>query len=97
MIAAGSKIAQDVPPYSMVAGDRARLVGPNTIGLERRGFSAETIAALKRAFRTLFYSKQLRADAIKQVLEQDGAIAEVRRLIDFINCSERGVVGRDAE
>ena len=97
MIAAGSKIAQDVPPYSMVAGDRARLVGPNTIGLERRGFSAETIAALKRAFRTLYYSKQLCADAIKQVLEQDGAIAEVRRLIDFINCSERGVVGRDAE
>lgn len=98
MIAAGSKIAQDVPPYSMVAGvDRARLVGPNTIGLERRGFSAETIAALKRAFRTLFYSKLLRTDAIKQVLEQDGTVAEVRRLIDFINRSERGVVGRDAE
>ncbi|HEY2664144.1 MAG TPA: acyl-ACP--UDP-N-acetylglucosamine O-acyltransferase [Candidatus Binataceae bacterium] len=97
MIAAGSKIAQDVPPYSMVAGDRARLVGPNTIGLERRGFSAETIGALKRAFRTLFYSKLLRADAVKQVLEQDGAVAEVRRLLDFISRSERGVVGRDAE
>jgi UDP-N-acetylglucosamine acyltransferase len=97
MIAAGSKVAQDVPPYSMVAGDRARLIGPNTVGLERRGFNPETIAALKRSFRTLFYAKLLRADAIKQVLDQDGGIAEVRRLIDFINNSERGVVGRDAE
>ena len=42
MLAAGSKVAQDVPPYSMVAGDRARLVGINAVGLERRGFSPES-------------------------------------------------------
>lgn len=96
MIAAGSKVAQDVPPYSMVAGtERARLIGPNTVGLERRGFTPEALAALKRAFRTLFYSKLLRADAIKEVIEQDGSIPEVRRLVDFINGSERGVVGRE--
>lgn len=96
MIAAGSKVAQDVPPYAMVAGtERARLVGPNTVGLERRGFTPEAVAALKRAFRTLFYSKLLRADAIKEVIEQDGSIPEVRRLVDFINGSERGVVGRE--
>ena len=47
MLAAGSKVAQDVPPYSMVAGDRARLVGINAVGLERRGFSPEVIAALR--------------------------------------------------
>jgi UDP-N-acetylglucosamine acyltransferase len=97
MLAAGSKVAQDVPPYAEVAGDRARLVGVHEIGLRRRGFSAETIGALKRAFRTLFYSKVLRADAIEQVLDSDGKIAEVRRLIDFISNSERGVVGRERE
>lgn len=96
-VAAGSKIAQDVPPYSMVAGDRARLVGVNTAGLERRGFSAGTITALKNAFRTLFYGKLLREDAIKQVLAEDGDIPEVRRLIDFIANSQRGVVGRDRD
>ena len=42
-----SKVAQDVPPYAMVAGDRARLVGVNATGLERRGFAPETIIALK--------------------------------------------------
>jgi UDP-N-acetylglucosamine acyltransferase len=98
IVAAGSKVAQDVPPYSMVAGgDRARLVGVNSLGLERRGFSPATIAALKGAFRTLFYSKLLREDAIAEVRATHGSFAEVCRLIDFITTSPRGVVGRDRE
>ncbi|MHB8382650.1 MAG: acyl-ACP--UDP-N-acetylglucosamine O-acyltransferase [Candidatus Binataceae bacterium] len=96
-LAAGAKAAQDVPPYTMVAGDRARLVGINVIGLQRRGFSAETIAALKAAVRTLFYSRLLREDAIAQVREQHGGVPEVRRMVDFIAASERGVVGRARE
>jgi len=96
-VAAGSKVAQDVPPFAMVAGDRARLVGVNATGLERRGFTPAAVAALKRAFRTLFYGKLLRDDAIRQVLAESGEIAEVRRLIDFIAHSERGVVGRDRD
>lgn len=97
IVAAGSKVAQDVPPYSMVAGDRARLVGVNMIGLERRGFAPETIAALKAAFRTLFYGKLLRDDAIKEILARDGDLAEIRRLVDFIANSPRGIVGRDRD
>jgi UDP-N-acetylglucosamine acyltransferase len=96
-VAAGSKVAQDVPPYAMVAGDRARLVGVNTTGLERRGFPPATITALKNAFRTLFYGKLLRDEAIRQVLGAQGHSAEVRRLIEFITQSERGVVGRDRD
>jgi UDP-N-acetylglucosamine acyltransferase len=96
-VAAGSKIAQDVPPYAMVAGDRARLVGVNTTGLERRGFSAESIAAVKAAFRTIFYGKLLREEAIRQVRDEQGEFAEVRLLLDFIATSERGIVGRDRD
>lgn len=97
-LAAGSKLAQDVPPFTMVAGtERARLAGINEIGLERRGFPAETIAALKSAIRTLFYSKLLREDAIKCVLDEHGKMPEIRRLIDFITSSERGVVGRERD
>ena len=94
MLAAGAMVAQDVPPYALVAGDRARLVGVHTVGLKRRGFPTEAIAALKRAFGTLFYSKLLRDDAIAQVLARDGSMPEVRRLIDFISGSKRGVVSR---
>lgn len=96
-VAGGSKIAQDVPPYAMVAGDRARLIGVNTTGLERRGFSAAAIGAIKGAFRTLFYGKLLRDEAIRQVIAEYGQMPEVRRLVDFITGSERGVVGRDRE
>jgi UDP-N-acetylglucosamine acyltransferase len=96
-IAAGSKISQDVPPYAMVAGDRARLVGVNTTGLERRGVDPETVGAIKSAYRTLFYGKLLRDAAIRQILDEFGHLAEVRRLIEFIVKSERGVVGRDRE
>jgi len=96
-VAAGSKIAQDVPPFAMVAGDRARVVGVNSTGLERRGFSPEVIAAIKSAFRTLFYRKLLREEALKRVLEEDGGFPEVRRLVDFIAHSDRGIVSRDRE
>ena len=96
-VAAGSKIAQDVPPYAMVAGDRARLVGVNTTGLERRGFSAEAIAGVKAAFRTIFYGKLLREEAMRQVRDEQGEFAEVRLLLDFIANSERGIVGRDRD
>ncbi|HXM88568.1 MAG TPA: hypothetical protein VN916_03890, partial [Candidatus Acidoferrum sp.] len=66
-------------------------------GLQRRGFKPETIAALKSAIRTLFFSKLLREDAIKQALDDHGKVAEVRRLVDFIVNSKRGVVGRERE
>lgn len=97
MLAAGSKVAQDVPPFAMVRGDRARLVGINTVGLERRNFDAATVAAIKRTFRTLFYSRLLREQAIAKVLEQDGDIAEIRRIVDFLQSSARGVVSRSRE
>jgi UDP-N-acetylglucosamine acyltransferase len=97
MLAAGAMVSQDVPPYAMVAGDRARLVGVNSVGLERRGFSADVIAKLRASFRTIFYSNLLRSDALAQVRERDGAVPEVRRLLDFIAGSQRGVVSRDRE
>ncbi len=94
LVAAGAKVSQDVPPYATVAGDRARIIGLNSVGLERRGFSTQTIGALKRSFRTLFYSNSLREDAIRRVLDEGGALPEVRRLVEFINSSQRGVTGR---
>ena len=97
-LAAGALAAQDVPPYVMVAGaERARLVGINEIGLQRRGFAPETIKALKSATRTIFYSRLPREDALKKVLDQLGGFPEVRRLVDFIASSERGVVRRERE
>ncbi len=97
MVSAGAKVSQDVPPYSMVAGDRARLVWVNTVGLRRRGFDRETISAIERTYRKLFYSGLLRDDAIKEIVAEDGGVPEVRRVLDFIAASRRGVVGRERD
>jgi UDP-N-acetylglucosamine acyltransferase len=98
IVAAGSKLALDVPPFTMVAGaERARLVGINEIGLARREFAPDTIAALKSAVRTIFYSKLRREEALAQVLAEHGTRPEIRRLVSFINESKRGVVGRERD
>jgi len=96
-LAAGAKVERDVPPYARVAGDRAHLVGVNVVGLQRRGFAPETIAMLKAAMRTLFYSKLAREEAVEKVLGEYGDVAEVRRLVDFIVNSKRGVVSCERE
>ncbi len=98
ILAAGSKVAQDVPPYSMVAGaERARLVGVNSVGLDRRGFAPATVAAIRSAIRTLFFSNLLRDEALVQVLTDHQGVPEVERLVAFIRNSQRGVVGRERE
>ena len=73
------------------------IYGINAIGLERRNFDPVATAAIKRAFRTLFYSKSLRDEAIAKVIERDGSVPEVRYLIEFVQRSERGVVGRSRD
>jgi UDP-N-acetylglucosamine acyltransferase len=92
LCAAGAMVSMDVPPFCTAAGDRARLHGLNLVGLRRRGFSAETIAALKRAYRLLFHAGGVpRREAIATVRESLGATPEVARLLDFLTSSSRGV------
>src|SRR6185436_16304472 len=82
---------KDVLPYSKTVGNRARIYGVNTLGLTRRGFSAETIAAIRGAYRVLLQSRLNTSSAVAR-LEQEEAVPEVRLLIDFIRSARRGVV-----
>jgi UDP-N-acetylglucosamine acyltransferase len=95
LCAAGAMVSRDVPPYCTAAGDRARLRGLNLVGLKRRGFTPETILALKRAYRTLFGPGRTATtslqDAIKQVRDSAGDVSEVARLVSFVESSERGI------
>jgi len=90
MAASNAKLSQDAPPFAMVAGDRARLVGVNSIGLRRREFSRETVRAVKHAFHILFHSKLHLEPALARVREELGGTPEVRRLVCFLESSERG-------
>jgi len=89
---ANSMLAKDAPPFARVAGDRARFTGLNTIGLERRGFSRDTIAALKHAMHVLFHSKLRLAPALDRVTRECVGIPEVARLTGFLRDSRRGFV-----
>ena len=91
-VGGGSRVSQDVPPYCRAAGSPPSLFGLNSVGLERRGFSPETRAALKRAYRTLFQSKLNLTQALAQAEEESAGVPEVGHLLAFIRGSERGIV-----
>jgi UDP-N-acetylglucosamine acyltransferase len=90
MVAGGAKVSQDVPPFTMVAGDRARLVGLNSVGLRRRGFPAKTRSEIKHAFHLIFQSKLRLEEALARVDQEIGAAPEVERLVSFLRKTERG-------
>ncbi len=85
-------VAQDVPPYMLTAGERARLRGLNLIGLRRRGFSKDAISALKKSYKIIWTSGIKREEALQQVGESYGHYPEVARLVDFIRTSTRGCI-----
>ena len=91
MLGGGAMCAQDVPPFSIAQGDRARLFGLNITGLRRAGVDAEVVAVLKEAWRRLFVSDLPRRTAISRVREQHGEHAEVGELLAFLESSKRGV------
>jgi len=90
-IGGGSRISQDVPPFCRVAGSPAKLYGLNSVGLERRGFSSETRALLKRAYRILFQSNLNVSQGLARAREEVESVAEVAHFLDFISNSERGI------
>ena len=89
-IGMGVLLSGDVPPFTMVAGDAAgRPRGINSEGLKRRGFDADRIAAIKRAYRTLYVAGLPLAEAKQQLAEQAEASADVKALLHFIERGER--------
>lgn len=87
----GSLINADVPPFVVVAGPYARPRGVNSEGLRRRGFDAERIGAIKRAYRTLYVSGLPLSDARERLAAQAGVSEDVAALLDFIDRSERSL------
>lgn len=90
MAAANAKVSKDCVPFSLIAGDRARLVGVNVVGLRRRGFSPETMSAIRQAFHVLFHSKLRFETALARVRAEASQSPEVQRLVAFLEKSERG-------
>ena len=93
MVGGMSKIRQDVPPFMLcdMEGSSQKVIGPNVVGLTRRGFSRDTIAALKEAFRFIYHSGLNRSQALERVENDIEQIPEVKELVEFYRNSKRGV------
>lgn len=92
MTAVGTVILQDVPPYLMAAGNTASPYGINVEGLKRRGFTAEAIAALKRAYRVLYKSGLMLEEARAKLEEMAREAPDVARFVEFLATSRRGII-----
>lgn len=90
MISGGAMVAQDIAPYTLAHGNRARLVGLNLTGLKRRGFSNDAIRAVKKAYRLVFRSGLKLEEAAPQVAAECGDLPEVEAFMGFLQNSQRG-------
>jgi UDP-N-acetylglucosamine acyltransferase len=85
-------VGKDVPPFLMVAGDRAKPTGLNREGLKRHGFEKETIDILRKAYK-IVYRNGLTTKQALEGLEELGSQSEaVKEFSDFIEKSSRGII-----
>jgi UDP-N-acetylglucosamine acyltransferase len=84
MIGGMSGVEQDVIPFGLVMGERARLNGLNLVGLQRRGFDKEAIRTLRAAYKALFAADGTLAERIEQVGEEFGDQPVVGDILSFI-------------
>jgi len=91
-IASVARPFMDVVPFAMVGADPTRIAGINQVGLERRGFSAERIREIKRAFRVLFRRNLPLAEAVKALETDWQGNPDVTAIADFVKGSTRGLI-----
>src|SRR5712671_6812204 len=91
-VGGGSRVPQDVPPYVKAAGNPLRACGLNSLGMERRGISAEVRLEVKRAYRILYRSQLNVGPALDRIARDLKPYPEIQEFVEFVRCSERGIV-----
>ena len=87
-----SVVVKDALPFALTVGNHAKCYGLNKVGVRRRGYPRETIAALHHAFHLLLSAKLNTTQAIARIREDIQDVPEVDELTRFVEASERGVV-----
>ena len=93
MVGGMCKIRQDAPPFMLcdMADGVFKVLGPNVVGLTRRGFGKETVVALKDAYRLLYRDGLNRTQALARIESELPPTEEIRYLVEFYRRSQRGV------
>lgn len=92
MIAGGSLVGKDVPPYVKAGRERISYVGVNSIGLRRRTFTNEQIRDIQNIYRLLFQTGLNNSDAIERIEAELPASKERDEIILFVRNSQRGII-----
>jgi UDP-N-acetylglucosamine acyltransferase len=90
--AMGSAITKDLPPYIMVGGRPTKPYGINSVGLERSGYSKESIKQIKSAYKVLYKSKLKLADARDQLNQMSIDTPEIKVMVEFLDSSSRSIL-----
>jgi UDP-N-acetylglucosamine acyltransferase len=91
-VGGGSRVNQDVPPFTKAAGNPVHLYGLNSVGLQRAAFSPEVKLALKRAYRLVFNSDLTVSQGVARARVELPQVPEVETFLRFIEGSQRGVM-----
>jgi UDP-N-acetylglucosamine acyltransferase len=92
MISGGSLVRKDVPPYTKAAKEPLSYVGINSVGLRRRGFSAEKIREIQDIYRILYQKNYNTSQAVGIIEAEMSASTERDEILDFIKNSSRGIM-----
>ena len=87
-------VSQDIPPFVLASGERAKLFGLNIVGLKRHNFSNEAIQALKKAYQTVIRSHLTIQEAMIRVEKEVPVYPEVQQFLEFVRNSKRGIPRR---
>jgi UDP-N-acetylglucosamine acyltransferase len=79
-------------PFALTVGNHAKCYGVNKVGVRRRGYSKETIAALHHAYHLLLSAKLNTSQALERIRAEIQDVPEVDEVVSFVESSQRGVV-----
>lgn len=92
MTQGGTKVNKDIPPYVIAAREPVSFCGINSVGLNRRGFTREQIAAIQETYRLIYMSGLNVSQALQQINDTLSASPERDAIVSFITTSPRGVI-----
>lgn len=92
MISGGSLVRKDVPPFTKAAREPLSYVGINSIGLRRRGFTAEKIREIQEIYRFIYLKGNNVSQALEYIEANLPATSERDEIISFISRSSRGIM-----
>lgn len=92
MIQGGSRINKDIPPYAIIAREPIAFCGINSVGLNRRGYTAEQIHTIQEVYRIINNSGLNTTQAIEKIIAEIPQSVERDLIVDFVKNSARGIV-----